>query len=623
MTSIVAAFAADARPLAADLTARYASSFAPSPECAPEPWGAPGVALLGRRGATTPEAEREPFPVVDAAGDLTLAWDGRLDNRAALAGRLGFAAREAGERADGEYALAAYRRWGEAALLRLVGDWAFVLWDARARRLTAARSPLGWRPLYYRSEHGSQGRSLVVASDLQQLVTARGAPPRIDREYVLRYLADAGPAPGATAYEGVREVEGGQLLVADEGGLSVRRFWDAPTAQDRRSGDPLEYVEEFESLVAEATRAQLRASGRVGVLLSGGLDSSYVAAVAARLGGDPLAISSYAPGTAWDERAHQQAVIVHTGLAHHTFDVSEAWALNPAYAGDAAFDSPAVPAQHALLVATGRAAADAGTPVVLSGIGGDEWLTGDRDFLADALLRRGPRHALRLARRAGRPSTASRRLLRAAYQGFVPPSTRATLRRLRGASDWNGLFPLVDVPRDWRGTEARAAMPLWPRNAARRRQFQIHRELTSATIGWSDRHAHRPYGVEVRSPLNDLRVVEFLARVPEWVKRFDGRPKAILRAALMRAGIPASIYDRRDKASYDEPYDRGLCDLERDRVESALDAVCALPGVRAGPARAEAEAWLRARNARWEPTWRLVSTGMWLHYVDNVASQHV
>ena len=567
-------------------------------------------------GSSDAAADGEPRAFLSAAGrpspamgeaNLRIAWDGRIDNRDEVVTRLGLHAADARGLSDDEIVAKAYVRWGDGLVNELIGDWAFALWDAARRRLLCAKDPLGWRPLFYGRHEGV----LRLATDFRTIL-AGGFPTEPNLDFAYRYLADAGRIASDTAYRGISALLGGQRLIAEAGEVRVETFWDRPRIVERTYRDSREYVEEFEHLVENATRAMMRDGEQTGIYLSGGLDSSYVAVVAAKFGHDLKAISSYAPGTTWDEREYQQIVRDHSGLSAVELDITDCTALDERYVTGTMFDTPEVPPQHSLHVATARATADAGVQVVLSGIGGDEWLSGNPNFLADAVVRGHPRQAWDLAHRAAPRVRRSRVLGKSLYHGLVPLELRGTMDRVRGRDHWSGLLPLVTPEPDWLGRAQREANVAWRREEGLQRRWRSYRSDASGAVEWLDRHAHRPLGIEFRSPLNDLRVVEYLAGVPDWVKRFEGRPKDILRSALQRAGLPESLYGRRDKASYDEPYDRGLRDLARSRVDAAIEAVCALPRVDADRVHQETRAWLEDEKGRWEPTWRAVSTGLWL-----------
>ncbi len=247
---------------------------------------ATGPTALGHRlNATTPESLAEKQPVTDEAHERWLVWDGRLDNRAELLDALGPGTAH-GAGTDPELALAAYRRWGSAGFGRLVGDFATALWDGAARRLVCARDALGVRPLYYHWD----GRRLLFGSEVKALFADPGVPRRPDEAVIADVLLGAFRNVGATFFESIRQVPPAHLLLLDETGPRLERYWDVDPAREVRYARDQDYLDEFRALFAEAVRCRLRSAAPVALMLSGGIDSTLVAAAAETLrrdGGAP------------------------------------------------------------------------------------------------------------------------------------------------------------------------------------------------------------------------------------------------------------------------------------------------------------------------------------------------
>ncbi len=624
MSGVMALLSLDGRPLSEERAHAMATAIAHRGDGDPRLWlgqaATAGIALGQAHRPTTPEAEREVLPGSSRHGQdpgrFWIAWDGRIDNRDELARRLGVESAEAHDWTDADYVLGAYARWGSDCAPQLLGDWAIVIWDGLHRRLFCATDPSGSRQLYYREASGM----LAVGSEPLQLFAGDGVPA-IHHEYALRFLAQAYLDPAETEYAGVRNLPGGTALTVECGRLATHTFWRYPRITPRRYRRPEEYVDEFADTLARATAARLRSNRPLGVFLSGGLDSSYVAAVAAQQGANLVAISSYAPGTAWDERGYQLQVVEHTGIAYRAVDISDCWALTQRYLPVETFDSIHHPGQSAMVVRLGRAAADEGVGVTLGGDGADAWMGGASTYIADAVVRARPGEALRLARLAAGARSAStpRTLARHAAAGLLPPAWVRAVRRARGHDRLPDARPAIVEPARLRAPHLPDAGTAWSPRAVRRREWDAWRWQGPQHAPWRERHALSPYGVEHRAPFHDLRVVELMASTPDWVKRFRGRTKDVLREAEYRV-LPRAIPDRRDKAPYDELWLRGVHDRERQRVADALDAVTRLPGVRADAAREEVERYLDAAHAGTRPAWRLVSAGLWLQFVDTLRS---
>ncbi|HEY3110708.1 MAG TPA: asparagine synthase-related protein, partial [Chloroflexota bacterium] len=243
-------------------------------------WTSGSVGLGHARMAVTPEDELETQPLVSPRTGCVLVADARLDNRAELIALLGPAA----PCGDGELILRAYEAWGVDGAARLLGDFAFALWDPRHRRLVCARDPSGQRALFYRAD----GRVFAAASEIQQLLQDPSVPVAPNEERIRDFLVPLNMARNekdgpATFYRGIQALPAAHALIVDRQGLSVRRYWELEPPAELRYRSDQEYAEHFRALLFEAVAARLRSSHPVGALLSGGLDSSSVVAVAQEL----------------------------------------------------------------------------------------------------------------------------------------------------------------------------------------------------------------------------------------------------------------------------------------------------------------------------------------------------
>ncbi|HYD24689.1 MAG TPA: asparagine synthase-related protein [Croceibacterium sp.] len=253
--------------------------------------GSAGPMAMGRcLFRTLPEDAFDRQPLHGAGGRLTLVADVRLDNRDELAAALRLD--HPGRLCDAGVLLAALERWGEAAVGRLVGDFAFALWDAGEQRLLLARDFLGLRPLHYHRA----ANYFAFASMPKGLHALPEVPYAPDEQAMAEFLTLMPTAGSASFFEGIETVRPGHVAIVTRDGVSQRRHWQ-PTRQNLpllRAGD---HVEAFRHHLDQATRARLRgADGAVGAHLSGGFDSGAVAATAARLlaaeGGKVVAFTS-------------------------------------------------------------------------------------------------------------------------------------------------------------------------------------------------------------------------------------------------------------------------------------------------------------------------------------------
>jgi asparagine synthase (glutamine-hydrolysing) len=241
-----------------------------------------GAAVLGRRlYRLLPEDDFDLQPLVSECGDFLLIGDVRLDNREELIDGLGLY--RGLQASDSFVLLRAYERWGEDALDRIVGDFAFVIWNRSSETLTLVRDPFGQRPLHYHL-----GPDFAAFASMPQGLHALSTVPKtLDRERLARFVADLPKDASETYFKNISRVEPGQVLKISRRGVEARRYWHPPT-KDIRYRDEESYAEAFREHLDRATKARLRGAGSlVAAHLSAGLDSGGVASTAARLMAGP------------------------------------------------------------------------------------------------------------------------------------------------------------------------------------------------------------------------------------------------------------------------------------------------------------------------------------------------
>lgn len=242
-------------------------------------WDSGDIALGRALYELLPEDMHDRGPI-EGGGRYRLVADVRLDNRDALAKALGIETAEACTLPDAAFILRAWERWEEACFAHLYGDYAFALWDQTDRRLVLARDPLGGRPLHYHRGDGF----LAFASmpkGLHALPEVPLAPDEVRAAELLVLMPEWGPR---SFFKDVNRVEPGQFVICDPKGQRARRHWHPPAPSDASRWQLGDAVEALRAELDRAVAVRLRGGdGRVGAHLSAGLDSSAVAATAARL----------------------------------------------------------------------------------------------------------------------------------------------------------------------------------------------------------------------------------------------------------------------------------------------------------------------------------------------------
>jgi asparagine synthase (glutamine-hydrolysing) len=513
---------------------------------------AAGIALGFRRLAILDLTAAGAQPMRSAGGQITAVFNGEIYNHAAL--REGLQVSWRGH-SDTEALVEAIAAHGLAATLpRLDAMFALAVWDAEARRLHLARDRLGEKPLYWTLNGGV----LAFASELK----AFAALPWLRREPDLAALSlylrlGYVPAPHS-AYLGIRKLPPAHVLgfgpdlAADE----PTPFWDARRAAETATpfaGSAAEAEERLDCLLRAAAASRREADVPVGVLLSGGIDSSTVAAALTASGGPPRSFSIAFPGTRYDEAPHAAKVAAHLGTTHVEIPVTEAEAAAavPEIAGiwDEPFADPsAIPT---LLLC--RHVREHVT-VALGGDGGDELFAGYARHAA-AMRRTAPRrHGLRhvapvLGRLLPQSSYRARRLARRLDALAMPPDAAGHHRGL--VSQWHptdGLEPATP-PLTLFEQPAHRPHGLSPLRAALWLDAATY--LPDDLLVKVDR-ASMSASLEARSPFLANDVVAFAWSLPEeMLLGPDGRGKLLLRRVLHRH-VPAAIVDR-PKQGFEPP----------------------------------------------------------------------
>ena len=262
-------------------------------------WEGGSVALGRRLFHLLPEDDFDRGPSISADGRYVIAADVRLDNRADLIAALALHRSEARQLCDAAIALAAWRKWQAEALDRLVGDFAFALWDDAERRLWLARDFLGQRPLHY---HAAD-RFVAFASMPKGLHALAEIPYAPDEERIAEFLVLLPDHGARTFFQGIERVEPGHFVSITAAGVTCRRYWNPERRTIRLAGSGA-YAEAARHHLDEAVAARLRRSrGGLGTHLSAGLDSAGVTATAARLlrpCGEALAAFTSVPRQGFD-----------------------------------------------------------------------------------------------------------------------------------------------------------------------------------------------------------------------------------------------------------------------------------------------------------------------------------
>lgn len=280
MSGIAGIVNLDGAPVDRALLARFEQFLVPRGPHAQGTWAEGNVGLVHTLLVTTDESDGERQPST-LDGRTWIAADARMDGRRDLVRELTARGRDASLlRPDAELILHAYEVWGEACVEHLLGDFAFAIWDARRRKLFCARDHFGVKPLFY----ARLERALLFSNSMDVPRLHPDVPDDLDEQALAEFLVLGGHADLArTARAAIWRLPPAHVLVVSGGEVRTRRYWTLPEDPPTVFRHSRDYVERFLELFEQAVADRLR-TGRVAVLMSGGMDSGSVAAMAKRAG---------------------------------------------------------------------------------------------------------------------------------------------------------------------------------------------------------------------------------------------------------------------------------------------------------------------------------------------------
>lgn len=510
-------------------------------------------------------------PISNQDGTLWIVFNGEVFNYIELRAELEALGHRFKTRTDTEVVLHLYERYGPKCLERLNGQFAIAIWDTARRRLFLGRDRLGVRPLFYTE---TPAGAFLFASEIKSILSDRRARAEIDPEVIRQIFLFWAPTTPSTAFRGIVELPPGHFLLADSNGTRVERYWENRFPDERPSAAPRrfeEVVEEFRALLTDACRIRLRADVPVGAYLSGGLDSSAIAAVIRRGATNRLSTFSIAFDDArFDESSFQREMAAHLGTEHHVVKATceDIGRVFPQVVWHA--EAPMMRTAPAPMFLLSRLVRERGFKVVLTGEGADEFLAG-YDIFKENKVRR---FWSRAPRASGRSS-----LLKRLYPdiGGLGQSHQETLAAFFGEGLADTGSPLYSHAVRWRNNlrtwrffrgEA-SAQPHYDRlcaslpaefgrwgDLARAQHLEISIFLSRYLLSSQGDRMGMANSIEGRFPFLDVRMTEFCNRLDPRLKLRGLREKRLLKAA---AGpwLP-DIISRRPKRPYRAPIHRSF-----------------------------------------------------------------
>ncbi len=602
---------------------------------------APGLAL-GMRRLSIIDLAGGHQPIWNETRDVAVMFNGELYNYRELQERLTLLGHRFATQSDTEILVHAWEEWGEECLTELRGMFAFALLDLRGRFATApllflARDPLGIKPLYYTQT----AESFTFASEVRALLACGTLPKRISQDALTSYMLFGSVSEPVTMVEGVFSLPPGHrmLLYVPERRRAprARPWWDpqtSPAARDpRKPKDLTTAAARLRPLLEDAVRAHLIADVPVGLFLSGGLDSGAIAALAARAQAGIRSFTLSFPGTPYDEAPLARKVAERCGTQHTEVPLDGPAMLSRIDEAVASLDQPTMDGINTSLVSW--AACEVGLKVALSGLGGDELFAGYTSFANTALLRR----LIHLAwfvpwplRRATAPLLAS-----------IFAARRSKDAAGKAAAAWTSpdglphpyfyaraLFPLdqlkklieprfrpstvnadgVTLEPTWLGWLDRAASEARKMEPVAATAWLEMRCYMASTLLRDTDSVSMARSLEVRVPLLDTPLVEFVHSLPDAARHRAGAQKALLVEAL-RGVLPEEILGQR-KRTFTLPWEEWLRGPLRSRLEGSFAEIAPslAPHLHAEGLHGVWEAFLAGKTS-WSRPWALYVLNEW------------
>jgi asparagine synthase (glutamine-hydrolysing) len=582
LSAIAGIYFLDGRNVEADLLLQMTDRLAHRGSDDVGIWWRQSIGLSQRMLWTTSESRFEKLPLTMRDGMLVLTADARIDNRQDLIQFLNISGDENRQITDSELILDAYIKWGEACTQHLVGDFAFVVWDAQNRKLFCARDPMGVKPFYYFFSK----KLFAFASEIKALFCVPEIPRVLNEVHIGEQLAWLSSAD-TTYFQDIFRLPAAHSLSLSNEGIKLNRYWLFESIRGVKFKKEDEYFEAFRHILSKAVYCRLRSDFPVGSSLSGGLDSSSIACIARNhfreAGSVPLhTFSAIFPDLPEedlpiiDERRFIQAVLDQGGFSPLWIEADK---LSP-FTGVAGLlwedDEPIVAPNLYLHAAMFKTAQDQGIRIFLDGTDGDTAISYGYQYLAE-LSSKGRwikliKESSAIAQHYPDSPAVTRKIIwKHGIRPLVPELFVKIGRSMRKkeAPSWDlGKAINPDFARRIRLQERISRVEEYRWQGAMDQHWKmINQALYPYVLEISDKATSR-FSIEGRYPFFDRRLLDFAVGLPARFKLRDGWSRYILRKS-MEGILPGEVQWRFQKSNLSPNFQRRLIDsnqIELDRV---------------------------------------------------------
>lgn len=519
------------------------------------------VTLVNTRLAIIDLSPLGHMPMTTMRGDVWIAYNGEVFNFAETKAELIKRGHDFRSNSDTEVIANAYEEWGDECVHHFRGMFAFLIWDMKRQRLFAARDRLGIKPIYW----AHTPRGLVLGSELKAIIASGFIKPSLNLQSLFHYLSFYSVPSPLTILNDVNSLPPGHCLSWHQGQVTVSPYWDVPTAKPSRA-DEIEIKRELRRLLEESIRLRMIADVPVGAFLSGGVDSSAVVGLMTRISGERLktfSIGFESEGRGIDERGYAQAVAKRYNTDHTEVIVNGKYVADQLDPIIIAMDQPSGDGLNTYLVSQ---AAAKHVKVALSGLGGDELFAGYPQF---RLLQRAAQYdpiwrsipnPMRsfMATGANTVSTMTGKPAIGGAVAFADDDFLGRYGRIRILFNENTKAALLS--KNVKGelghiSSSRKLLERFVRHDEeevidRVTRLELKNYMANTLLRDTDAMS-MAHSLEVRVPLIDHKLVEFVTTIPADLKIKNGQPKYLLTESLADV-LPPEVIARK-KQGFEMP----------------------------------------------------------------------
>jgi asparagine synthase (glutamine-hydrolysing) len=522
-------------------------------------------------------------PLSNEDGTVWIVFNGEIYNHAILRDKLQSLGHQYRTHSDTETIVHLYEEYGPGCVQHLRGMFAFAIWDARRQRLFIARDRLGIKPLYYQLT----SQQIVFGSEIKVILACSGTGARLERTVLPEYLAFGYLSGEQTFYAGIRKLMPGHWMEIDPSGqVRIERYWELPVTQQDHSRPESYYIQTYREMLEQAVSSHLMSDVPLGVFLSGGVDSSAVAALMTKIRRTP--VETFSVGyteDAYSELPYARVVAKHLNSLHHEVLVSQQDFFDSLPHLIWHEDEPIVWPSSVPLYFVAKLAQER-VKVVLTGEGADETLAGYTRYaftLKNAAWDRLYRRMI--------PGT-----VRASIRGSISDSTwiSATIRRklshtflARNGSSWasfyfdnffsafsendqGGLLSSAVVEECAAGAAYHNVLEYWDQSSGEMLHRLLYTDIKTYLVEllMKQDNMSMAASIESRVPFLDHPLVEFATNIPERLQIGGFAGKRILKKAVEDL-LPHSILYR-PKLGFPTPWSRWLAGPQLDVIRELL-----------------------------------------------------